>query len=48
MIAMPLLLWGAWRNYRRGERQKCALMVICALVLAGNVAIQLAPLPSQG
>lgn len=40
VIAIPLLLWGAWKNYRGGERQKGVLMVICALVLAGNVAIQ--------
>ena len=40
VIATPLLLWGAWRNYRRGDRQKGVLMVICALVLLANVAIQ--------
>lgn len=39
MLATPLLLWGAWRMYRKGDRRKAVLMVICALVLLGNVAI---------
>lgn len=33
------LIWGGITLIRRGNRQKGVLMLICAAVLAGNVAI---------
>lgn len=39
VLATPLLLWGAWRTWRGGDRQKSLLMIACALVLVGNVVI---------
>jgi hypothetical protein len=39
VMAMVALLLGAVALWRRGERRKASLMVIAALVMAGNVAI---------
>lgn len=33
------LIWGGTVVLRRGDRRKGVLMLICALVIAGNVAI---------
>lgn len=39
-LAILVLIWGAWwMFFRRGEKQKGVLMLVCAVVLAGNVAI---------
>ena len=43
VIAIFALLWGSWwMIVRRGERKKGVLMIVAALVLAGNVAIWVA------
>jgi hypothetical protein len=39
VVAMFALVWGGVRTWRAGERQKGVLMVICALVLLGNLLI---------
>ncbi len=40
MLAIIALVWGGWwMAFRRGQRTKGLLMIVCALVLAGNVAI---------
>jgi hypothetical protein len=39
VVAMFALVWGGVRTWRGGERQKGVLMVICALVLLGNLLI---------
>lgn len=40
VLAILVLIWGAWwMAYRQGNKQKGALMLLAALVLAGNVAI---------
>lgn len=40
MVAIPLLVWGAWRMaFRQGNKPKGALMLIAAIVLLGNVLI---------
>jgi hypothetical protein len=39
VIAVLVLIWGGWKTWRRGDRQKGMLMMICAVVIAGNVAI---------
>jgi hypothetical protein len=40
LIAAAALVWGGWRMIaKRGQRQKGVLMIICALVLLGNVLI---------
>lgn len=39
MLAAFALAWGGVRLIRKGERQKGALMIVCALVALGNVLI---------
>lgn len=39
MLAAGGLGWGGVTMIRRGERQKGVLMLICAVVLVGNVLI---------
>ncbi len=40
MAAILLLVWGAWRMaFRHGNKQKGALMLVCAAVILGNVLI---------
>lgn len=39
VLATFALAWGGVATWRRGDRQKGALMVVCALVLLGNVLI---------
>ena len=39
VIAMFALVWGGVRTWRGGDRTKGVLMVICALVLLGNLLI---------
>jgi predicted permease len=39
-----LLLWGAWKRWRRDSmRQQAVLMVVAALVIFANVAIWVVP-----
>lgn len=39
-----LLLWGAWKRWRRdGMAQQAVLMVVAALVIFANVAIWVVP-----
>ena len=39
VIAMFALVWGGVRTIRGGERQKGVLMVVCAVVILGNLLI---------
>lgn len=40
VLAILALIWGAWwMAFRQGNKQKGVLMLVAALVLAGNVAI---------
>ena len=39
VLAMFALVWGGVRTWRGGDRQKGVLMLICALVLLGNLLI---------
>lgn len=39
MAAVFALLWGGIVTWRRGDRQKGVLMLVCALVLLGNLLI---------
>jgi hypothetical protein len=39
VLAMFALIWGGVRTWSGGERQKGVLMLICALVLLGNLLI---------
>jgi hypothetical protein len=39
VVAMFVLVWGAVRTWRGGDRQKGVLMLIAALVLLGNLLI---------
>lgn len=39
VIAIGVLLWGAVRTWRGGDRQKGGLMAACALVILGNLLI---------
>jgi hypothetical protein len=39
VVAMFALVWGGVRTWRGGERQKGVLMMVCALVLLGNLLI---------
>ncbi len=43
MIAILALVLGAVAVWRRGEPRRAVLMIIAALVLAGNVAIWSVP-----
>ncbi len=48
VLAVLALLLGAMMIWRAGDRRRAVLMVIAALVLAGNVAIwSLPPTPRQ-
>ncbi|WHU03333.1 MULTISPECIES: hypothetical protein [unclassified Sphingomonas] len=38
VIAMGLLVWGGWRQFR-ADRTKAILMWVCALVILGNLLI---------
>jgi hypothetical protein len=46
MLAVIALLLGAAALWRRGERRKGVLMAVAALVIAGNIAISLIPVPA--
>ena len=39
VLAIVALVYGAVVNWRAGDRRRAVLMVIAALVLAGNAAI---------
>lgn len=39
MLGAGLLIWGGIKLYRRGERLKGVLMIVCAAVVTMNVAI---------
>lgn len=39
VIAMFVLVWGGIVLIRRGERTKGVLMIVCAVVVLGNVLI---------
>jgi hypothetical protein len=40
MLAIGALLWGGWwMIFRRGQRTKGVLMIVCAAVVLGNVLI---------
>lgn len=39
VIAMFVLIWGGARTWRGGDRKKGVLMLVCALVLLGNLLI---------
>lgn len=39
VLAMFALVWGGTVTWRRGDRQKGVLMILCALVLLGNLLI---------
>ncbi len=43
MLAAAALLAGAVFLHRRGDKQRALLMLVLALVMAGNVAIWLIP-----
>jgi hypothetical protein len=43
ILATVVLLAGAWFLWRRGERQRPALMIVLAVVAAINVAIWTLP-----
>ncbi len=47
VLAVVELLWGARVNWRAGDRRRAVLMVVAALVLAGNAAIWLMPVPTH-
>jgi hypothetical protein len=47
VLAVVALLWGARVNWRAGDRQRAMLMIVAALVLAGNAAIWLMPTPTH-
>lgn len=38
-IAAIILVWGGVTMIRKGDRTRGVLMIVCALVLAGNVLI---------
>ncbi|MCR5871828.1 MULTISPECIES: hypothetical protein [unclassified Sphingomonas] len=38
-IAAIILVWGGVTMIRKGDRTKGVLMIVCALVLVGNVLI---------
>ena len=48
VLATIVLLWGALALWRRGVRRQAVLMVVAALVLAGNVAIWAVPVVPAG
>ena len=39
VLAVIALVWGGVTTWRKGDRQKGALMIVAALVLLGNVLI---------
>ncbi|SFK12528.1 hypothetical protein SAMN03159338_3309 [Sphingomonas sp. NFR04] len=39
MLAVLALAWGGVTVLRRGDRQRGVLMLVCALVILGNVLI---------
>ncbi|AJP72360.1 membrane protein [Sphingomonas hengshuiensis] len=39
VAAIAVLVWGAVRTWRGGDRQKGGLMFACALVILGNLLI---------
>ncbi|WP_010545881.1 hypothetical protein [Sphingomonas elodea] len=39
MLAVLALAWGGVAVLRRGDRQRGVLMLVCALVILGNVLI---------
>lgn len=39
MLGAGLLIWGGVKLYRRGERLKGVLMIVCAAVVTMNVMI---------
>lgn len=39
LIAAVVLVWGGVTMIRKGDRTKGVLMIVCALVLVGNVLI---------
>jgi hypothetical protein len=39
VIAVLVIAWGGVRTWRGGDRQKGALMLVCALVILGNLLI---------
>jgi hypothetical protein len=43
VLAIIALVWGAIALWQRGVRRQAVLMVVAALVLAGNVAIWAIP-----
>ena len=44
MLGAGALIWGGWwMIFRRGNRQKGVLMLVCAAVIVGNVLIWTMP-----
>ncbi|MDR6851347.1 hypothetical protein J2Y54_000840 [Sphingomonas sp. BE123] len=39
LIAAAVLVWGGVTMLRKGDRTKGVLMIVCAVVLVGNVLI---------
>jgi hypothetical protein len=39
VLGVFVLLWGAWRIWRGGDRKKASLMLVVALVLVANLLI---------
>ena len=39
MLAAVVLVWGGVTMIRKGDRTKGVLMIVCAVVLVGNVLI---------
>ena len=48
VLAIVALVYGGVVNWRSGDRRRGVLMVIAALVLAGNVALWILPVPGRG
>jgi len=48
MLAIIALVLGAGMIWRAGDRRRAVLMVIAAVVLAGNVAVWILPVTGRG
>jgi hypothetical protein len=43
VVAVAILVGGAWFQWRRGNRKQAGLMLVLAAVMAANVAIWAVP-----